>query len=258
MSSSRIKIMFVSMLAVFAVSAVAASTASAKRVWTVEGNVLPVGKTKSLKIVKHTKAVLKAGTEEIECEDLEINAGNTIENVLVEGKGPTGRDTAINTFTKCRNINVAACEVTVAAFTTPTFLVENTKAAQEKEGVKIYDSFRPNGVKELTPAEVTAKGTAASKKIEEELHIYVKIVQKGCSAPENTTVEGNGVAAEIVPQGESKVHKLVFPCPTQISTVSLWNGLEVGLKLKAFGFAAKECISEIEVELTTGEKWGVQ
>src|SRR6202020_1204572 len=250
-SSSRIRIMFVSMLAVFAVSAVAASTASAKRVWTVEGANLAVGKTKSLKVLKNSPAILKAGTEEIECKKIAINAGNTIQNVEPEaGKGTTGRDLVTNTFTECKNIakEKEPCIVTVAPFTTPTFLNENTKAEQEKEGLKIYDQFRPEGAEELTPKQITEKGTAVSKENEEKLKKYVRIKQTGtgCKAPETTSAEGNGVAATISPEGESKIHKFTFPCPTPIPDETLWNGLEIGLKLKAFGVAAKECISEIE------------
>ena len=256
MSSSRIRIMFASMLAVFAVSAVAASTASARRVWTVGGANLAVGQTRSLRIVKNSPAILKAGAEEEECKKISINAGNTIDNVEPEvGKGTTGRDHVTLTFTECRNVGKPLCVVTTAPFNTPTFLVENAA------GTIVYDSFRPEGAAELTPKQVTEKGEPASKENEEKLKTYVSLQQKGtgCTAPEITKIEGNGIAAEISPQGESAKHKLIFPCPTPVTPVNLWNGVkEVNLKLKGFGVATKWCIEEIEVELTTGDKFGVK
>ena len=84
MSSSRIRILSASLLALFAFGAVAASTVSAHRVWTLEGANLAVGQTRSLKIVKHSIAIFKAGAEEEECKGIAFNADNTIENVEVE------------------------------------------------------------------------------------------------------------------------------------------------------------------------------
>jgi len=250
----RIRTSVLAFLAVFAFSAVAASTASAKRVWTVNGVTLPTGTTKSLTVIKNSPATLKAGTEEIECKTIKLKTGNTIENVLVEGKGPTGRDTGTTEFSECKNVKKAGCVVTVPILVnSPTSLVENTA------GTKIYDLFRPEGRTELKPAEVTAKGEPASKEAEEKLSKYTTIKQTGAGCVAATTVEGDGVAAEIKPtEGEEVKHKFVFPCPP-ISPVNMWNGVkEVSLKLKAFGVKAEECISEIEVELTTKEKFGVK
>jgi hypothetical protein len=276
------------MMAVFALSAVAASTASAKRVWTVckevpgvgteppvkfdnsecntkvkpvaerkwEDVILPAGETRSLKIVNsvvNAELRVPGAAETILCKNLAINAGNTIGNVSVEGN-LTGRDLLISTFTGCTNSKKPLCTtVTVPPFTTPTFLNENTAKT------KIYDEFRPAGATELTPKEITEKGTAASKAIEETLKPYVNIEQsgEGCTAVAVTKAEGNGVAAEISPETMSVKKKLIFPCPP-IKEETLWNGLTIGFKLKAFGFAAEECIPAIEVELTTKGGWDVQ
>lgn len=289
---SRIKIILLSMLAVFAFSAVMASAASAHRVWTVckevagpgteppvkfdnsacntkakplaerkwEDVILPVGETRSLTVVGpigkfEAELEVPLAGETIVCKEVALKTGNTIQNVMVEGKGPTGRDTGITVFTKCSNPGKPACTVhEPIEVNSPTSLVEN--AAQ----TKIYDMFRPKGRTELTPAEVTAKGEPASKQAEEILSEYVKIEQTGasCTAISPATAEGNGVAAEISPEGMSVKKKFKFPCPTVITPVKLWNGIEESLKLKAFGFAAKECIPEIEVELTTKGGWDVQ
>jgi hypothetical protein len=281
---ARIRMGILSLLAVFAVGAFAASTASAHRVWLIcqelpgEGKepptkydnhecntqvkalkerkweelILPVGQTASLQVVKNSTATLVAGTEEIVCETIKLAAGNTIENVEVEGKGPTGRDNGTTEFSKCKNKNKPACTVTEPIkVTSPTSLVENTA------GTKIYDMFRPEGRKELTPAEVTAKGEPASKEAEEKLSKYTTIKQTGAGCIAATTVEGDGVAAEISPESLSVKKRLIFPCPTPITPVKLWNGIQMGLKLKAFTVAAKECIPEIEVELTSKWAWSV-
>jgi hypothetical protein len=70
-------------------------------------------------------------------------------------------------------------------------------------------------------------------------------------------VEGNGVAAEIVPEGMSATKILKFPCPA-ISPVTFWNGVkEVPLTLKAFSKKAEEC-GEIELALVSKGGWDVQ
>jgi hypothetical protein len=296
MSSNRLKLLLLSVMAVVAISAVAASTASAKRVWTVgppecvkvaagtgefteekcktkvkvkgelagtfelKPKVLPVGTTKSLTVVKNTAATLVAGAEEISCEKVTIKSGNTIENVLVESKGPTGRDTGTIEFTKCKNVKKPTeCTVTEPiSVNSPTSLVENTAST------KIYDMFRPEGRTELTPKQISefpgteAEKQAKAKTEEEKLSKYTTIKQTGTGCVTATEVTGDGVAAEISPESESVKKKLIFSCPTTLTPVKLWNGVEIGLKLKAFGVAAKECINEVEVELTTKEAWDVE
>jgi len=260
MASRQIRTLILCLIAVFAFSAVAASTASANRVWTtIGGNILPVGQTRSLKVVKNSPAEL-VGFETIVCNKVAINAGNTIENVEVEGKGPTGRDNGTITFSECKNKATPACVITEPiTVPSPTSLVENTA------GTKIYDLFRPEGRTELTPKKISefpgteAEKQAKAKKEEEKLTKYVNITQSAPCTVTKIALEGNGFAAELSPETEVVKHKLVFPCPTPISPVNLWNGVkEVGLRLKLFGGATKECINEVEVELTTEEDFGVK
>jgi hypothetical protein len=231
---TRIRLILLSMLAVLAFSAVAASTASAHRVWSFEGKVLPTGEKKPLKLVKVVKEFqLKAGTETIACKTVELKEG-TIENILVGGKGPTGRDKGTVLFKECRNVGKPACVVAnVEVLGKETALVENTKAAQEKEGLKIYDLFTPEKWTEEKPAEINK---------------FAVIKQTGTGCVATTSVEGNGVAAEISPEGESATKTLKFPCPP-ITEVINWKGATVKLTLKAFGVKAEEC-GEAEIEST--------
>jgi hypothetical protein len=285
---SRFKIIMLNMLAVFAFSATAASTASAHRVWTgpcvqINGEgiepppkfdnfecntqtkplkerkwqkVVPVGNTKALSIVKTGTFTLKAGTEEIACKKVTLTGGS-IENVRVEGKGPTGRDNGTDVFTECSNPGKPECKVKEPIEVKGTTVLAETTG----EPVKIVDVFLPAAGKELTPAEITAfeKEKAGKATTEQEkLHEYTKITQTGqpkCTAPETTAVEGDGVAAELSP-GESFTNTLKFPA-TAITPVKLWNGLTITLKLKAFGVAATE-VGEAEIELVSKEMFGVQ
>jgi hypothetical protein len=283
---SRIKVILLSMLAVFAFSAVATATASAKRVWTTactevkagtgefteskcatkvktkgeaagkfEKGVLPVGTSKELKLTKTNESFkLTAGTEVIKCEVVTLTTG-AIENVLVETLGPTGRDKGTDTFTKCTNTGKPNCKVTE-----PIVVEGTTVLAENSAGSRIYDVFLPKEGKELTPAEITKfedEKTGKATTEQEKLFAYTKIKQtgeeSGVKCVETTQVEGDGVGAEFVnskgePEESESVTKILkFPA-TPITPVKLWNGLTITLKLKGFGVAATE-VGQGEIEL---------
>jgi hypothetical protein len=272
-ASRQIRTIILCLFAVFAFSAVAANTASAHRVWTVckevpgegkepppkfdnhlcetkakplperkwEDVVLPVGTKVPIEVVKVVKPFeLKAGTTIITCEEVVLKEG-TIENILVGGNGPTGRDHGTIEFKKCKT-SISNCTVKEPIIDKgkESALVENTA------GTKIYDMFAPEGWIEGTKAEL------------EKNRPYAKIEQTGTGTGcINTEVEGNGVAAEIVPEGMSATKILKFPCPA-ISPVTFWNGVkEVPLTLKAFSKKAEEC-GEIELALVSKGGWDVQ
>jgi hypothetical protein len=244
---TRIRLILLSMLAVFAVSAAAASTASAHRVWTLGSGTtpLPVGTTKALKVIKVNKAfelkVPLAG-ETIVCKAVVLKEG-TIENVEIGGK-KTGRDKGIVEFSECKNKGKEKCIVAEPIRVPPkgtgtTVLAENTAKT------KVLDVFLPEGGEE---------GSVVLKP-----YATIKQSGTGCTAPAATTVEGNGVAAEISPETHSVKKNLIFPCP-RITEVIFWKNWEAGthtkLTLNAFAFAAEEC-GEAEIELTTKEEFGV-
>jgi hypothetical protein len=254
-----------------AFSAVAVSAASAHRVWTVckevagagkepprkfndhtclpqtpekplaerkwEDVVLPVGEPRPIEVIEVVKPgmELRAGATIITCEMVTLKEG-TIENIA----GPTGRDKGTVEFSKCKS-SVAGCTVKepIVDKGKESALVENTA------GNKIYEMFAPEGWKE----EATKAGL-------EKIKPFAKITQTGTGCV-NTEVEGDGVAAEIIPEGMSETKILKFPCPA-LSPVSFWNGVkEVSMKLKAFGVAAEEC-GEIKVALVSKWGWDVQ
>lgn len=223
------------------------------RVWTVKGATLATGVPKAFTITKSGSFVLTAGTEKITCTE-QVVEGGEIENVLVETKGPTGRDKGTTRFKKC-TASKAGCTVT------EPIVVKGTTILAETTGTpaKIVDVFLPEAGKELTPAEITKfEGEKAGKATteQEKLHPYTKIEQTGTGCVAATTVEGDGVAGEFPVEGEATSHVLNFPV-TAITPVRLWNGLTITLKLKAFGVAAKE-VGSLTIALTTGEAFGVQ
>jgi hypothetical protein len=264
-ASRQIRTLILCLFAVFAFSAVAASTASAKRVWTVckevagegkeppskfddhtcstqlkevklrkwEDVQLPVGEPRNIEVVKVVKSFeLKAGTTTITCEAVTLKEGK-IENIT----GPTGRGKGTVEFSKCKS-SVAGCTVKepIKDKGKESALVEN------KAENKIYEMFAPEGWKE----EATKAGAETVRR-------FAKIEQTGGTKCLNTEVEGDGVAAEIVPQGMSVTKILKFPCP-KLSPVNQWNGVkEVAMTLEAFTLPAEECG---EIELALESKWG--
>lgn len=276
MASRQIRTLILCLFAVFAFSAVAVSTASAKRVWTyceevapgkgefiehlcktkvtVKGEAagkfeditLPVGVTKKLEVVEVVKPFeLIAGTTTITCEAVTLTGG-TIENIEAENiekvKGKTGRDKGTVEFSKCKS-SVAGCTVKVPIIDKgkETALVENTTKT------KIYDMFTPEGW-----TEATTKAGA------EKIKPFAKIEQTGGEKCLNTEVEGDGVAGEIEPEGLSETKIFKFPCP-KLTPVNLWNGVkEVNLRLDAFGLTTAEECGQVKLALASRWGWDVQ
>jgi hypothetical protein len=274
-ASRQIRTLILCLFAVFAFSAVAASTASAHHVWTVgciekagEGKEppkkfdtkectthskplperkfekvpIPIGtadKTEVVKVVKNFQ--LKAGTTTITCEAVTLKEG-TIENIEPETGKKTGRDKGTVEFSKCKS-SVAGCTVSEP-------IKDKGKVSALVEGSvtkNIYDMFTAEGWKE----EATKAGANA------QIGRFAKITQTPAPPCINTEVEGNGVAAEIVPEEPSVTKILKFPCP-KLSPVNQWNGVtEVTLTLEAFTLPAEEC-GEVELELVSKAAWSVE
>jgi hypothetical protein len=268
------------LFAVFAVSAVAANTASAKRIWTVgcvekvgagteppkkydtsacytqtkllaerkwEKIPVPVGTQYKVEVVAVVKPFeLKAGTTTITCKAVTVKEG-TIENIEAENiekhLGKTGRGKGTVEFSECKT-SIPNCTVKEPIIDKgkESALVENTA------GTKIYDMFAPEGWHE-----------EATRALAEKIRPYAKIEQTGTGTGcINTEVEGNGVAAEIVPEFNSEKKMLKFPCEPTLTPVNFWNGVkEVPLTLKAFSKKAEEC-GEIELALVSKGGWDVQ
>lgn len=265
---SMFRSVFIALVAVCAVSAVAVSTASA-HVWTVcketakgeftehlcktksdpaktgkwEEVVLPVGEKGSVEVRVVKPLELKAGTTTITCEAVTIKE-DAIENIDAENiekvKGQTGRSKGTVEISKCKS-TIAGCTVKEPIIDKgkESALVENTARN------KIYEMLAPEGWKE----ETTKAGA-------ERIKPFAKLTISGTGCV-NTEIEGNGIAAEIVPEGPSETKILKFSCPA-LSPVSLWNGVrEVSMKLEFFGVTSELC-GELQLQLTGKQGWGVQ
>ena len=241
--SSTFRKILVCLIAVFAVSAVMASTASAKRVWFVNGVQLASGTSNgaAIKVVKSGTTKLKS-KEEFVCTEQVLSHNPKIWNKEKAAGEVVGRDEGITEFKKCKNLTNAGCTVTEPIITENTSSEASTLVEKEKGKTPIYDMFVGKGWEESAP---TAKKP------------FAKIVQTGAGCITAITVEGNGVAAEIEPETSSVKKTFKFPCPP-ISPVWLWDGVEDKLSLKAFGTVKAEFCGSIEVELVSGKTWAVK
>jgi hypothetical protein len=258
----------VALVAVCAVSAVATSTASA-HVWTVcketatgeftehlcktksepaktgkwEEVVLPVGEARPVEAIVVKPIALKAGTITITCEAVTIKE-DVIENIDIANiekvKIQTGRGKGTIELSKCKS-SVAGCTVKEPIIDKgkESALVENTAET------KIYDMFAPEAWKE----EGTKAGAEKSKP-------FAKLTMTGAGCV-NTEIEGDGIAAEIVPEGPSETKILKLTCPA-LTPVNLGNGVkDVGMKLRFFGVSSELC-GELQLQQANKQGWGVQ
>ena len=286
----RIRIIGLALVAVFAMGAIGASTASAHRTWWYENaakeklQVGPMGSGKKL------TAKIKAGQEadlfseikgkkvEVICEKITIANGEIYNEAPTGGK--VGRDKGKIKFEKCRLEGIAklVCklkEPSIKEIISPpnaegrSTLVENTekteKGKSEEEG-KIWNDFLPQPVGEGEANEslfaiIHTEGAlcpVTEDKVKSTLPVGAFLAAN----------EGEGgVAAEIKPQGYSVVKTFLFPCKAKTNA---FNWLENEIKIGAFAdftptqegpasFCAKGSVSlEVEAELTTKEAFDVQ
>lgn len=126
---SKLRLILLSMLAVFAFSAVASSAALAAPEWTLNGKAI----TKTEKVTYK----LKSATAVLE----DATLGVTIKCTALKGKSAqvevAGKDKGITFFEGC-TINIAKCEVTKGEVKTETL---TTKLAEE--GTETIDIFEP-------------------------------------------------------------------------------------------------------------------
>jgi hypothetical protein len=282
----QVKVIGLCLVALFAMNAVAATSASAKRVWTFKGAELPAGVEKQVKVTKINAAPVLtselAGQEvDIECEIISLkhyNASKVLEAngiIFNEAKTPTnvGRDKGVVAFEKCKISGLASliCKLTAAnakEILSPPVSEGMTSLVENTAKTVVWDDFLPEG-----------KATGETEGVFANIHF------EGSSCPTteelvkstltigalNAAKEGEGgVAANIEPQGEAALHKFIFPCTANTSAINwLGNTIAIGSfkdvlmnpeKMEgAAAFCSKGKVAlEVSVELTTGENWGVK
>jgi hypothetical protein len=247
MTSNRLRVLLLSLLAVFAVSGIATATASAKRTWWYNNAQLAIG------VQKEITAETKAGTEFtlegtvlgsktiIKCKKITLTHSNgTLANGLIENiAGPTGRDKEKVTFTEC-TVNVAGCTVT-AVKAPPGTEEGETALAEDSTKTKIYDVFKPNANKVF--ATITFSGASC-----------IVAGTFNVTTPLGITKEDEGGVAEEIVEPETclESHESVFPKP-MIKEVINWKGeaAKVG-ELKFAGNEAKFFGNAITKSLPAG------
>jgi hypothetical protein len=141
---SKLRLILLSMLAVFAFSAVASSAALAAPEWTLNGKVITKTEKVTYKLKSGTEAVLKDAT-----------LGVAIKCTALKGKSAqvevAGKDKGITVFEGCK-VNIEKCEVVKGEVKTETL---TTKLAEE--GTETIDIFEPPASK--TFAVIKLKGT---------------------------------------------------------------------------------------------------
>jgi hypothetical protein len=222
----KMRVALLGVLALFIVSGIAASTASAAGpYWHVNGSRLESG-AKQLKLQNKTTAVLAIPSIglEIECKS-SISEGATI-----EGNGANqGQDKGRITYTSCKS-NAAGCTVGEPITTKPTKSYLAIAATQ----TKIVDVFEPT------------EGT---------LFVTIKLAGGSCLLAGSYEVTG-GAVAEVVPAGTEAVEGLLSFPKTAITSVKHEGGAATTIELKTKGLASTFS-SIYGAKLATGEKYGV-
>jgi hypothetical protein len=240
MSSNRLRVSLLSLLAVFAVSALASASAYAVKsdeyVWKVNGATLGAGLTEKAKTAGGPfilEGKIATVAVEIECKKQgEVEEGN------IKGGNP-GTDEATVTFTECKILNQALCKVAVANTKVKTELVEIIKVLKEdavpptEEAVDghVGELFRPEGTK------------------------FTTITITGCAL--NGTFEVTGTVAAKLPGENTEKLKQVIEFRDSEPITEVENTADgktkVGLK---FGGEPAELVGNSEGGLATGLVFG--
>jgi hypothetical protein len=154
MSANRLRVLLVSLLAVFAVSAVASASASAHPAWTVNGVRQIGGGTETITSKGGVFKLTAPGLVTLECT-AETDSGTV---TFTE----PGEDAANITFTGCKVVGNAACVVTDAEYKVPGSITVSVVVSQLVPG--IYDVFSPPTTKGETFVEITLTSCGALNK----------------------------------------------------------------------------------------------
>jgi len=260
----RFKILGACLVAVCAMSAIAATAASAKRTWWVEEKQLAVGVTKGI------TGKIKAGTEAkletevggkalvIKCKEAKLGSPSYIFNTEpTKGGGVTGWDSGFIEFSNCKT-EPLSCTVNAGkpirvppvAESGESVLVESTVNKGAK-GNPLYDDFLPEQTKSLF-ANFSLSGSLCPTSIMVKTELPI--------GRQGQVKEGEGGAAGEIEKAEEnlKIHVLKFVCPPAVTKVFNWKGEEVAVNALKVG-TASACFSvEAEVELVSKEPWDVR
>lgn len=235
-SMLRTKLLFLSLLAVFAASAIASSGASAASkgpFWHVAGAKMAIGASEQFKVTGHLvlDGTLLKEPIEIECQ---VSGTGTISNNQAQGKAA-----ATIEFIQCKLLKpvISGCVVKVENANVRAELAY--KGKEGEAGQKMVLLFAPKETNIFTKISLEKCGvlTSAGNKVE---------------TNEN---QGWGTAAEGEPEGaEALIGKLKWVKPN--ITTAHHQGTNVNVGLKFAGAAAELQSKEIAVSLTKKSMFG--
>jgi hypothetical protein len=240
---TRIKTIGLTLLAVSAFGAIAASAAQAEEApfWSVNGSRLKAGETRNItsSVTPGSKFLIKMGTDVITCTAFKLKVGV----LLGSNAGEPGTSDEVVVFEGCTIAgNGTPCNVANGK----TITTENVKSELVENSAK----------KQLLTEFFPAAGV---------IFANLKFEGTGCEMTE-TKVEGSVAAEALTEKGavielpgpaESAVTgKLKFPATSikKIWLIKGGTGSEVAVALKSFGVATT-LEGEADIKLASGEKW---
>lgn len=239
---SRIRILLVSLVAVFTVGLLTSALASAANpAWKVQGVKLGAQVKKQIKITAGvTNLTGKVATEnsKITCEKA------VVEGAYIEGNGTgAGQDGATTiTFTGCTNIGPTSCTITEPIHTKQ--LKSHLVTYGAGQG-KIGDLYEPSQGTEF--ASIGFHGTSCASGIKEPMMFPVK----GSVVAELKT---RGQKQEQEPL-ESVIGEVVFP--EELISKAKLEGQEIEPKLSIGANPSAKFVGKFEAQLVSGESFGV-
>lgn len=246
---TKLKVLGVAALLIFALSAITATAAQALEgpFYKVEGKRLAAGESAELETEATEQFVLSNGVQQIICTKLKVEPKATIRG---SSKNVSGTSREILVFSGCSVTgNGEPCEVTGGTIKT-----------EEVENILDFGEEKPKAGAGLLVLFKPVKGA---------VFVKVKFTGAGCTVPE-AAVEGSvagqsdneaqeRIKAESATETEGKSGLIIFPNPA--STIDcFFNEKEVETcvkpSIKSFGKAAK-FTGHALVKLSGKQKWGV-
>ena len=245
---TRIGHLLVTLLAVFAFSALTAAAAQATEVgpfWSVKGTRLGAGETRNVVAKAVTKQTLTAGSDKVICEEVEAKPGV----ILGTAEGEAGKNGETLRYSKCKvEGNGSACKVEKEEISTNSLKSELVEDAATKK-ILLVDFLPATG---KTFAEIKFEGTCSIKSTKV---TGVDVLAEVLTDPGELTIELGGTS-----RGSAKSWRLKIeePQPTGFWLIKGGVGSEVKIgseeKLEAFG-AKAELKGTALIELESGEEW---
>lgn len=259
MSSNRIRVLLVSMLAVFAVSAVAADGAQAVTegpFYKVAGKRLGAGKKEEIKVKQNGNQVLKVGATTVTCTALKAKEGaeGFIEGSTI-GNGDKSEESL--EYSGCNVTGMGTCTKTTGGLVT-TKLLEGIEGYGGKSAVpegtgKLLTLFKPKTGTEFAELTFEPAGCSGAAKVKTKAGCT-----PACEGIIGQDINGSGEELEVgLHETEALSGEVSFPASVGVIWTESGSVLTSrGSGLEAFG-AAATYTGKAVITLKNGKNWGV-